>query len=110
VGTSRLRHIAEIGVRARPFAYAINGLDMPEAPPRIELQAPDGEVWTWGSPDAAGTITGPALDFCLLVTQRRHRDDLSLTVRGANAEQWMGIAQAYAGAAGSGRAPLGATR
>ena len=108
-GTPRLRHIAEMGVRARPFAYAINGMAMPEQPPRVELEAPGGDVWTWGPADAAGSISGPALDFCLLVTQRRHRDDLKLTVHGADAEQWMAIAQAYAGAPGGGREPLGGT-
>jgi uncharacterized protein (TIGR03084 family) len=105
--SARLRHIAEIGVRARPFAYAINGLPMPEQAPRIELDAPDGDVWTWGPEEASGTISGPALDFCLLVTQRRHRDDLTLTVSGADAEQWMAIAQAYAGTPGGGREPRG---
>ncbi len=108
--TPRLRHVAEIGVRARPFAYAINGLQMPEQPVYVELAAPGGEVWTWGPADAADTVTGSALDFCLLVTQRRHRDDVDLTVTGEAAAQWMGIAQAYAGAAGSGRRPRGGGR
>ncbi len=104
--TPRLRHVAEIGVRARPFAYAINGLEPPAAPVHVELQAPGGDSWTWGPSDAADSVSGSALDFCLLVTQRRHRDDVKLTVCGPEASQWVGIAQAYAGAAGGGRAPL----
>ena len=44
-------------------------------------------------------MTGPALDFCLLVTQRRHRDDLALDIEGPAATEWMAIAQAFAGAA-----------
>ena len=48
-------------------------------------------------------MTGPALDFCLLVTQRRHRDDLALVIEGPAAAEWMSIAQAFAGAAGTGR-------
>ena len=107
--TPRLRHVAEIGVRARPFAYAINGLEMPAAPVYVELQAAGGEVWSWGPADAADTISGSALDFCLLVTQRRHRDDVKLTVTGADAAQWMAIAQAYAGSAGGGRERLDGT-
>ena len=105
----RLRHVAEIGVRARPFAYAVNGLEMPAAAVHVELQAPGGEVWTWGPNDAADTVSGTALDFCLLVTQRRHRDDIKLAVSGADAAQWMAIAQAYAGAAGGGRERLDGT-
>ena len=50
-------------------------------------------------------MTGPALDFCLLVTQRRHRDDLALAIEGPAATEWMAIAQAFAGAAGTGRPP-----
>ena len=50
-------------------------------------------------------MTGPALDFCLLVTQRRHRDDLALVIEGPAATEWMAIAQAFAGAAGTGRSP-----
>ena len=32
-------------------------------------------------------VTGPALDFCLLVTQRRHRDDLALGIEGAGRDR-----------------------
>jgi uncharacterized protein (TIGR03084 family) len=107
--TPRLRHVAEIGVRARPFAYAVNGLAVPQSPLRVELEAPGGEHWTWGPPDAADRVSGPALDFCLLVTQRRHGDDLKLAVEGSGAHQWATIAQAYAGTAGGGREPMGGT-
>ena len=48
----------------------------------MELAAPDGGTWAWGPEDAAQRVTGPALDFCLRVTQRRHRDDLALTAIG----------------------------
>ncbi len=55
--------------------------------------------------DAAQHVTGPALDFCLLVTQRRHRDDLALVAEGADADGWLDIAQAFAGPPGEGRKP-----
>lgn len=99
----RLRHVAHLGVAARPFAYAVHGLDVPDVPVDVVLAAPDGSSWTWGPGDAVDRVEGPALDFCLLVTQRRHRDDVALAVMGAAADEWMGIAQAFAGAAGSGR-------
>ena len=63
-------------------------------------------MWTAGPEDAAQTVTGPAYDFCLLVTQRRHLDDLSLVATGKDAEKWLTIAQAFAGPAGGGRAPM----
>jgi uncharacterized protein (TIGR03084 family) len=104
--TPRLRSVAEIGVRARPFAYAVRGRAVPDRPVRVELTGPDGELWTWGPEDASDVVRGPALDFCLLVTQRRHRDDLDLRVTGPAAEEWAGIAQAFAGPPGAGRQPL----
>ena len=101
--TSRLRHVAHIGVGARAFSYAVHGMTPPQTPVRVELTGPDGDVWTWGPEDAPDLVTGPALDFCLLVTQRRHRDDLALVIEGPAATEWMSIAQAFAGAAGTGR-------
>ena len=106
--TARLRHVAHIGVRAMPFSYAVRGLPAPEVSVRVELLAPDGQTWTWGPEDAADRVGGSALDFCLLVTQRRHLLDTGLRVVGPVAAEWMSIAQAYAGTVGPGRAP-GAT-
>jgi len=103
VASARLRHVAHLGIGARPFAFANRGLELPEGPLDVVLTAPDGETWTWGPGDADDRVSGPALDFCLLVTQRRHRDDLSLEVRGVGAEAWVAIAQAFAGAPGPGR-------
>ncbi|MET9885036.1 TIGR03084 family metal-binding protein [Streptomyces sp. NPDC006430] len=106
VPTARLRHVARIGVRARDYAFAVRGLPAPAGEFRVELVPPDGgEPWSYGPQDAADRITGPALDFCLLVTQRAHRADLALTATGAEADRWLDIAQAFAGPAGPGRAP-----
>lgn len=101
--TPRLRYIAEIGVKTRNFAYRQHKLTPPAEPFRIELISADG-VWSWGPTDAASRVEGPALDFCLLVTQRRHRDDLNLTATG-EADTWLDIAQAFAGPPGEGRKP-----
>jgi uncharacterized protein (TIGR03084 family) len=106
--TARLRHVAYIGVRARNFAHQVHGLTPPAEPFRVELTGPGGELWTYGPEDAEQRVTGPALDFCLLVTQRAHRDDLAVRAEGADAERWLDIAQAFAGPAGTGRAPKGA--
>jgi len=96
--TLRLRHVAEIGVRTRGFAYASRGLTMPDTAVRVELRGPNGEQWSWGPPEAADRISGDALEWCLVVTQRRNPADTALAVEGAAAEEWIGIAQAFAGA------------
>jgi uncharacterized protein (TIGR03084 family) len=101
--TARLKSIAHIGVRTRDFAFAVNGLAPPADPFLVELGAPDGSTWSWGPGDAAQRVTGSALDFCMLVTQRRPRSQLDVTATGADAERWLGIAQAFAGPPGPGR-------
>lgn len=101
--TMRLRHVAHIGVRARPFSYLINGMQLPDVAVHVELTAPDGSTWHWDEA-ATDTVRGSALDFCLVVTQRRHLADTSLEVRGPAATEWMRIAQAFAGEPGNGRA------
>ncbi|NUR99443.1 MAG: TIGR03084 family protein, partial [Kribbellaceae bacterium] len=101
--SNRLRHVAHLAVRARDFAYVLNNLTPPTDQFRVELAGPDGDVWAFGPEDAAQRVTARALDFCLLATQRRHRDDLSVEADGADAEEWLGIIQAFAGLPGKGR-------
>ena len=103
--TARLKHIAHIGVRTRGFSYAVRDLAAPDGDVRVELDAPDGSTWTWGSEDAVDRVTGPALDFCLVVTQRRHLADTAVKADGPLAEEWLSIAQAFAGSPGAGRQP-----
>ena len=105
VATDRLRHVAHIGVRARPFSYAANHLPLPENDVHVALTSPTGETATWGAPGSADSVHGPMLDFCLVVTQRRHRNDMALDIRGEAAGEWMAIAQAFAGPPGPGRRP-----
>jgi uncharacterized protein (TIGR03084 family) len=100
-----LRSIAHIGVRTRDFAFLINDKPVPSEEFRVELTAPDGSLWTWGPEGAAQRVTGSAFDFCMRVTQRRNRADLDLQATGADADQWLDIAQAFAGPPGEGRAP-----
>ncbi|EOM75559.1 hypothetical protein Rrhod_3019 [Rhodococcus rhodnii LMG 5362] len=101
--TDRIRGVAHIGVRTRDFAYVVHGETPPAEPFRVELDAPGGARWVWGPEDAAQRVTGPAVDFCLLVTQRAHPDDLAVVAEGPDAQRWLSIAQAFAGPPGTGR-------
>jgi uncharacterized protein (TIGR03084 family) len=109
--TSRLRHIANLGVRTFGFCFAQRELPVPGDSVRVRLHGPSGDIWEWiagggadraaaattGTGGVANTVTGNALDFCLVVAQRRNVADTELEVRGGTAEQWIAIAQAFAG-------------
>ena len=95
--TDRIRHVCDIGIRARPFSYRSRGLEAPDTPLRVELVAPDGSLWEWGPSDAADRVTGPALDFAMVVTQRRLAADTALQIEGDDARTWIAFAQAFAG-------------
>jgi uncharacterized protein (TIGR03084 family) len=101
--SDRLRHIAHLGFQTRAFAYVNRGLDAPTEPMQVVLTLPSGTEWTAGDPLASNRVTGSALDFCLVVTQRRHRADTALEATGEKAEEWLAIAQAFAGPPGEGR-------
>ena len=95
--SDRLRHVCDIGIRARPFSYRSRGLEPPDTPLRVELVAPDGSLWEWGPSDAVDRVTGSALDFALVVTQRRLLADTKLEAEGDDARTWIAFAQAFAG-------------
>jgi uncharacterized protein (TIGR03084 family) len=101
--TSRLKHIAHLGVRARAYSYSQHGLPSPSTDMYVCLAGPDGAEWTWGEATAPDRVLGDAADFCLVVVRRRHLDDTDLVVEGLQAREWLLIAQAYAGPPGSGR-------
>ena len=105
--TDRLRHVAHLGVGARAFSYAIRSKEPPAEPVRVELRAPSGDTWDWGPQDCASRVTGPALDFCLVVTRRRAHWSTGLSVIGDPAREWMDIAQAFAGPPGPDRVDRG---
>jgi uncharacterized protein (TIGR03084 family) len=102
--TDRLRHIAFLGVRARRNSYSARGMEMPAGDVRVELRGPGQDLWTFGESDD-DVVTGSAESFCLVVTQRRHPADTDIQTRGPLAEEWISIAQAFAGPPGEGRRP-----
>lgn len=95
--TDRLKHIAYLGVATFNWSYSCRGMEVPGIPVRVSLAGPSGDRWEWGPEDAENTVRGPALDFCLVVTQRRNVADTAIVSEGDVASQWMAIAQAFAG-------------
>lgn len=104
--TDRVRHVAYLGARTRGFAFAKRGMHVPTEDVHVHVTLPSGLAWEDGPPDAKNSIRGSAYHFALCVTQRRHRGDLDLVATGDVAEQWLDIAQAFAGPPGRGRPAL----
>lgn len=106
--TDRLIHVARLGYITRGWSYAVRSMEPPSTEVRVDLAAPSGGSWRFGPAHAPQSITGPAVDFCLVTTQRRHVDDTDLELAGDDAREWMLQAQAFAGAATLGPAPRSA--
>ena len=98
--THRLEHIAFLGWRTIPYAFRSHELPVPDHAVRVELGG-----CSFGPEDATNLVRGSLLDFCLVVTQRRHPADSDLTAVGPVASAWLPIAQAFAGPPGAGRRP-----
>ena len=95
--TDRLKNIAVIGVRTFGWTFVNRKLAVPGDAPYVQLTAPSGAIWEWGTPDDGNCVTGSAVEFCHVVTQGRNIADTRLHVAGAAATQWMAIAQCFAG-------------
>ncbi len=103
--TDRLRHIAQLGFITRGWSYKNRGMEVPEGEVRVELTGPSGDLWRYGPDSATEVVRGPAVDFCLVVTQRRHVDDTDLDLTGALTRDWLELAQVFAGGATDGPTP-----
>ena len=103
IDSDRLQHIAHLGYITRTFGYRTRGLEPNVEPLRVELVLPSGAAWARGDADASNLITGTASDFCRVATQRIHYRDTNLAWLGHAAEEFLQVAQAFAGPPGEGR-------
>jgi uncharacterized protein (TIGR03084 family) len=93
--TDRLRHIAWLAHRTLPYALSAAGEAV--EPVHCELTAPDGaEVWRYGPPDAASTITGAAGAFCRVAAHRVTAADSGLRTTGPHAATALRHLRTYA--------------
>ncbi len=93
----RLKNIAHIGVTTYSWSFKVHGQIPPTPKPYVRLTAPSGVVWEWNEPQADNRIEGCATQFCQVVTQCRNVADTSLRAVGQAAQQWMQLAQCFAG-------------
>lgn len=94
----RVKNIVILGVNTFGWSYKVNGRDVPEGMPQLVLTAPSGAVWTFGEA-GEDRVAGPAVEFAQVVAQTRSVADTSLQVTGPVAQEWMAIAQCFAGGA-----------
>lgn len=85
--------------QARPNAYRINGLELPDTPIYLELVLPSGKIWSKGDPCADNYIKGSALEWALVSIRRVNWMDTNLDVHGDEARVYASIVQTYAGGA-----------
>jgi uncharacterized protein (TIGR03084 family) len=97
--TDRITSTLFLSWQARPNAYRINGLEMPDTPLYLEVTLPSGEKWAKGDPDAENRITGTAKDWALVAVRRRNWMDTGLDVVGDEARRFATIVQTFAGEA-----------
>jgi uncharacterized protein (TIGR03084 family) len=94
--TERLRPIARLAWRTLPYAFSRAGRQL-GGPVAVELTAPDGDIWSF-VPDApaATTISGPALDFCLVAARRVDHQMTALHGDGPDASAALELVRTYA--------------
>src|SRR3954451_4521275 len=92
--TDRLRHIAWLGHRTLPYAFAVEGLEAHDV--HCELTAPDGSVWRYGPESADSTVRGPAGDFCRVGARRLAPGQSRLVAKGPHAADALRVLRNYA--------------
>lgn len=95
--SARLKHIAHLGVTTFKWTFVNRKLPVPDVLPYVALTAPDGGLWQWNEDSSDHFVKGSAVDFCLLVTQRRHWHDTDLVHAGKDVGRWLSMAQCFAG-------------
>lgn len=97
IESDKVYNICHLGAATFGWTFTNRKLPVPEEPPHIQLIAPSGAVWEWNSEMSSSAIRGSAVEFAQVVTQVRNIKDTSLEVTGAVADEWMNIAQCFAG-------------
>ncbi len=97
IDTDRIKNIVVIGVNTFGWTYMNRNLSIPEKMPKLSLLSPSNELWEWNEDNEEDMISGSATEFSQVVTQVRNINDTSLKVSGKIANEWMSIAQCFAG-------------
>ena len=77
-----------------PYAMRLHGIEPADV--RVELEAPSGDRWCFGPPDAPDQITGAIGAFCRVGAQRVRPEDSGLEVSGLGAADALRVLRNYA--------------
>ena len=92
----RLRPIARLAWRTLPYAFVRAGKTL-AGPVALRLTAPDGTPWEFEPDEAATTtISGPALDFCLVAARRIAPSETALTATGPDGADVLDLVRTFA--------------
>lgn len=92
----RLWHIARLAWRTLPHAFSRSAAAL-AGPVAVRLMSPAGEPWDFQPEEpATTTVTGPALQWCLLAARRKTPEETSLRAEGPDAEAVLSLARTYA--------------
>ena len=94
--TDRLRHVARLGWRTLPYAFARAGREL-TGPVAFELRGPDGSAWDF-VPDSPPltTIRGDGSELCLVAARRVDPRDTRLRGEGPDANAVLELVRTYA--------------
>ena len=93
---ARLQPIARLAWRTLPYAFSSAGKVM-AGPVALQLTAPDGAVWEFASDEpAATTVSGPALDFCLVAARRVPPSETTLVATGPDGADVLDLVRTFA--------------
>ena len=99
INEDRIKNIVVIGNNTFKWCFTVHKKTLPTIRPYLKLISPSGEIWEYNEFSEDHKIEGLAEEFCQVVTQVRNIQDVNLKLTGSIAEEWMSVAQCFAGGA-----------
>lgn len=93
--SDRLFHIARLAWRTLPHAFAREARVL-AGPVTLELDTPSGATWLFGDEPPTTTVTGSALDLCLVASRRVDPAGTSLVATGPDAQHVLRLVRTWA--------------